>query len=295
MLRKRRYKNKNEILIYNGGQYEKEQIHAEKWMRLLYENPVGNAPLSLLVKRKFVSRWYGAYCRTPMSAKKIPAFIEKYKIDMNGCDGSYKSFAEFFSREKKDIIFPADAKTLGSPCEGLVTAYTGIDPNQLIAAKGSFFSLKELFRDKNLADSYAGGTMLRIRLTPSHYHRMHFFDDGVVTASKFINGDLFSVSPLAVGQIARLYCRNKRAVILFSSQNFGDAALIEVGATFVGSIVHCFKNGGAVRRGEQAAYFMPGGSLVMMFFKKDAFTPNESLLKQTASGYETTVKVGAAL
>jgi phosphatidylserine decarboxylase len=106
IIRKNRNKKINEIYIYNGGRYEKEQIHAERWMRLLYENPVGGAPLKLLIKRKIVSRWYGMYCRTPLSAKQIPGFIEKYNIDMKGCDGPYKSFAEFFSREKKDILFP---------------------------------------------------------------------------------------------------------------------------------------------------------------------------------------------
>jgi phosphatidylserine decarboxylase len=294
-LRRRKHiqaKTRNDIYIFNDGQYEKEQIHAEKWLRLLYENPVGGAPLSLLVKRKFVSRWYGMYCRTPLSAKQIPGFIEKYKIDMNGCEESYKSFAEFFSREKKDVFFPAEAKSLGSPCEGLVSAYTQIDPAQLIAAKGSYFSLAELFRDPALAQSYAGGTMLRIRLTPSHYHRMHFFDDGVVKSARYINGDLFSVSPLAVGRIPRLYCRNKRAVVQFSSKNFGDVVFVEVGATFVGSIVHCFKNGEKVNRGRMASYFKPGGSLLLIFFKKGAYLPDDNLLAQTQNGFETKASVG---
>jgi phosphatidylserine decarboxylase len=291
-VKSKKNKVRNDIYIYNDGQYEKEQIHAERWLRLLYENPVGGAPLSLLVKRKIVSRFYGMYCRTNLSAKKIPRFIEKYQIDMDGCDGPYKSFADFFSREKKDVSFPVDANALGSPCEGLVSAYTGIDPGKLIAAKGSNFSLAELFRDPALAQSYAGGTMLRIRLTPSHYHRMHFFDDGVVLSSRKINGDLFSVSPLAVGRIPRLYCRNKRAVIQFKSKNFGDVVFVEVGATFVGSIVHCFNNQDAVKRGDMASYFKPGGSLLLIFFKKDRYNPKESILEQTEKGFETMVKIG---
>jgi phosphatidylserine decarboxylase len=124
---------------------------------------------------------------------------------------------------------------------------------------------------------------------------MHFFDDGVVTSTKFINGDLFSVNPLAVKRIVRLYCRNKRALILFSSKNFGNVVLVEVGATFVGSIVHCFGDGESVRRGDQGSYFKPGGSLLLMFFQKNAFIPSEALLNQTASGYETRVKIGAPL
>ena len=137
--------------------------------------------------------------------------------------------------------------------------------------------------------------MLRIRLTPSHYHRMHFFDDGTIINSKKINGDLFSVSPLAVGRIPHLYCRNKRAIIQFASKQFGDIVFVEVGATFVGSIVHCFKNGEAVKRGHMASYFKPGGSLLLIFFKKGAYKPDPNLLEQTWKGFETKVNVGETL
>ena len=137
--------------------------------------------------------------------------------------------------------------------------------------------------------------MLRIRLTPSNYHRMHFFDDGVVTGAKFLKGHLFSVSPLAVDRVRRLYCRNKRALINFSSHNFGDVAIVEVGATFVGSIVHCFDVGQDVKRGQQASFFLPGGSLVLMFFKAGAFVPDEAIIQQTNEGYETTSLIGHPL
>jgi len=137
--------------------------------------------------------------------------------------------------------------------------------------------------------------MLRIRLRPVDYHRIHFFDDGVVNESKYLNGDLYSVSPIALKRIARLYCRNKRALVLFSSQNFGDVAMVEIGATFVGSIVHCFKDGEVVDRGQQASFFLPGGSLLLLYFKKDTFIPNESILKQTADGYETKIRIGDVL
>jgi len=274
---------------------EQERIVAERWMRLIYENPVGRASLLWWVKRKTVSRIYGLYCRTPMSARKIPRFIQEYDIDMTGCDAKYKNFAQFFSREKTNVSFPEDPQVLGSPCEGMVTINTDIEPKKMIAAKGADFSLAELFGDEALAEKYRGGTMLRIRLTPSNYHRMHFFDDGVVTGAKFLKGDLYSVSPLAVDRVRRLYCRNKRAIINFSSQHFGEVAMVEVGATFVGSIVHCFDVGQHVTRGQQASFFLPGGSLVLVFFKEGNFNPDEALLQQTNAGYETKSLIGHPL
>ena len=292
---RRQARKKQQIWIYNGGQLEEERICPERWMRLIYENPLGGASLLWLVKRKAVSRIYGLYCRTPMSARAIPKFIDKYNIDMTGCNGPYKSFAQFFSREKENVDFPAEANTLGAPCEGLVSVFDDISPQQVIAAKGAHFSLAELFRDDDLARDYEGGTMVSIRLTPANYHRMHFFDDGVVTATRMIKGDLYSVSPLALNRVLRLYCRNKRALIQLSTENFGDVVLVEVGATFVGSIVHCFKDGQQVRRGDVASYFRPGGSLVLMFLKKGAFTPDGKLLDHTANGIETKIPIGEPL
>jgi phosphatidylserine decarboxylase len=288
-------REKSEIWVYNNGQYEKELICAEKWMRLIYENPAGSATLLFLIKRKAVSRLYGIYCRTPLSARKIPKFIQQYQVDMSGCNGIYKNYADFFSREKSDVRFPEEQNILGSPCEGLVSAYDDVDTEKLIAAKGNTYSLSELFDDKELAKAYEGGSMLHIRLTPANYHRVHFFDDGTITSSKYLNGDLYSVSPLALKNVTRLYCRNKRALILFSSRNFGDVAMVEVGATFVGGIVHCFEDGETVCRGQQTGYFLPGGSLLLVFFKKGCFIPNKSLLEQTINGFETKVKIGETL
>jgi len=288
-------KRKQQIWIYNDGNLEQERICPERWMRLIYENPVGGASLLWLVKRKAISRLYGLYCRTPMSAKVIPKFIKQYDVDMDGCKEKYKNFAQFFAREKENVLFPEKASTLGSPCEGLVSVFPDIKADQVVAAKGASFSLSELFRDNALARAYEGGTMVSIRLTPANYHRMHFFDNGAVKSTHMIKGDLYSVSPLALNRVVRLYCRNKRAIIKFSTENFGDVVLVEVGATFVGSIVHCFKEGQKVERGQVASYFKPGGSLVLMFIKKGCFTPNQDLVLRTTQGYETKIPIGEPL
>jgi phosphatidylserine decarboxylase len=288
-------RKRSSILVYNDGRLEQEKIVAEAWMRLIYVNPVGRATLPFLVKRKALSRLYGMYCRTPRSARMIPKFIEQNKVDMTGFDGPYGSFTEFFSREKKDVAFPAEPHLLGSPCEGMASVFTDIRADHMIAAKGEAYQLAELFGDKALAAKYEGGTLLRIRLTPANYHRVHSFDEGTVTSTRLLKGHLYSVSPLALGRIARLYCRNKRALTQFATCNFGDVVLVEVGATFVGSIVHCFKAGEALNRKQQVSYFQPGGSLLLVFFEKGAFVPDETLRQRSAEGYETMVKIGEAL
>jgi phosphatidylserine decarboxylase len=230
-----------------------------------------------------------------MSAKGIPKFIEKYNVDMTGMSGTYRNFAEFFSREKEGVAFPAQENLMGSPCEGVVSVFDNLQPDQVIVAKGADFRLGELFRDEELAAQYEGGTLVSIRLTPAHYHRMHFFDSGTVTKTRKIRGDLYSVSPLALNKVVRLYCRNKRALIHFNSDNFGEVVIVEVGATFVGSIVHCFRDGQAVQRGDVASYFKPGGSLILAFYKKGCFRADEKLLARSKDGVETRIAIGEVL
>ena len=288
-------REKSEIIIYNNGEYEKEIICAEKWMRLIYENPAFGAPLLFFARRKAISRLYGLYCKTRLSAKNIPQFIQNNQVDMAGCKGPYKNFREFFTREKSGITFPDTSHLLGCPCEGMVSAYESIKTDKLISVKGQTYALAELFRDEAMARAYEGGAMFSIRLSPANYHRMHFFDDGAVISQKNINGGLFSVSPLALKKVARLYCRNKRALINFRAKNFGDAVIVEVGATFVGSIVHSFNDGDEVKRGGQASYFLPGGSLVLVLFKKGVIIPDKSLLRETEKGFETKVKIGSII
>ncbi|MCL2603390.1 MAG: phosphatidylserine decarboxylase [Defluviitaleaceae bacterium] len=302
-------------MIYDNGALRPEKIVAEKWMRLIYDDASGAnaaheadalcgtqapfAPSSLarLTSRKILSRLYGAYCKTRHSANMIGKFIAENHVDMAGCPpaGSYKNFAEFFSREKKGITFPKEPHLLGSPCEGLVSAYDDIDPARMVAAKGMEYSLAELFGDAEMAEAYRGGSCLRVRLTPADYHRMHFFDHGEITAVECIDGDLYSVNPLAVARIAKLYCQNKRVRINISTRNFGDVVIMEVGATFVGSIVHRFLAGDNARRGWQASYFLPGGSLVLVYFKKDAVKLDAEIIDRTKKGIETKTAVGTSV
>jgi phosphatidylserine decarboxylase len=282
-------------MIYDNGEIKPEAIVAEKWMRLIYDNPKAGVSLAFLTSRKIFSRLYGMYCQTRHSARMIGKFIADNRIDMTGCGGPYRNFAEFFSREKRGITFPKEARLLGSPCEGLVSAFENIDPKRMVCAKGTEYPLAELFGDAKLAEEYRGGSCLRIRLTPANYHRMYFFDDGEVTDVKCINGSLYSVNPLAVARVARLYCQNKRVRVQIKTQNFGDVVFVEVGATFVGSIVHRFLTGDNTKRGRQASYFLPGGSLVLVYFKKDTVRLDDEILKRTANGIETKTDVGAVV
>src|SRR5664279_1299201 len=59
-----------------------EKVAGEKWLVWLYNNPVGEATLWALVKRKGISSVYGNRMDLPSSAKKIQPFVEEFDIDM---------------------------------------------------------------------------------------------------------------------------------------------------------------------------------------------------------------------
>lgn len=291
----RRASRNQDIYLFNNGNYEKEEIVGEPLLRLIYENPVGRSSLLFLVRRKFVSQLYGAYCKTRFSARHATRQIEKYGIDMTGCKTDFASYAEFFSRERINVRFPDDPNTVGSPCECAASVETGLNIENLIAAKGYHYSLEDLVCDRELASKYKDGAMLRLRLSPNDYHRIHFFDNGPVLSERFIKGSLFSVNPIAVSNILRLYCRNKRAYFIQRTEHFGDVLFVEVGATMVGAIVHDFKVGNNALRGDTAGYFLPGGSLVLLFFEPGKYTPCDTLLSQSLSGFESKVVLGQPL
>ena len=65
-----------------SGLLKTEKVAAEKGLVWLYNNPVGEATLWALVKRKVVSSMYGNRMDHPSSTKKIHPFVEEFDIDM---------------------------------------------------------------------------------------------------------------------------------------------------------------------------------------------------------------------
>ena len=92
-----------------SGQLKTEKIAGEAWLRWLYQNPVGEATLSTLVKRKFVSEWYGNMMDSPDSKDKIASSVDEYQIDLSQAEKQYfKSFNDFFTRKLKPEFRPVN-------------------------------------------------------------------------------------------------------------------------------------------------------------------------------------------
>jgi phosphatidylserine decarboxylase len=276
-----------------SGQLKTEKVAGEKWLVWLYYNPIGEATLWALAKRKLVSSIYGNMMDRTSSAKKIHPFIEDFDIDMSVAQKQeFNNFNDFFTRKLKDDARPIDTSStlVVSPADGKILAYADISNTDFII-KGYRFDVSSFLDNPDLAQKYHDGALLIIRLAPADYHRFHFPVSGNISQNKKIDGDYYSVNPFALRKKAEIFCLNKREYTILSNPLFGDVVMAEVGATMVGSIIQTFK-GSSVNKGEEKGYFKFGGSTVVLLFEKSKVHIDEDLLINTAKGFETTVKMG---
>ena len=81
---------------------------------------------------------------------------------------------------------------------------------------------------------------------------------------------------------------------VLDSERFGRVAFMEVGAFGVAGI-HQTYSGKSVQRMQEKGYFDFGGSTVVLVFQKDAIVFDDDLLRNSADGIETLVKVGETI
>ena len=280
------------------GELSTEKVYGEAWLAWLYNNPIGRATTATIVRRKFLSDWYGAQMDKPDSKEKISDFVTNYNIDLSICEKqNFISFNDFFYRKLKPNARPIDtnANVVVSPADGKVFAFSNIDKQDFIV-KGYKFNVEEFFQNASLAERYKGGSLMIIRLCPTDYHRYHFPISGRVISDSLINGDYYSVSPIALRKKIEIISLNKRSYceIMPNTTDGGIKANIimsEVAATMVGSMVNTYK-GKDIIKGEERGYFKFGGSTIVLFFEKDAIAIDKDLLENTSKGLETEVKMG---
>ena len=279
---------------------EVERVFGEGWLRFAYENPGGRFFVWLLARRAVFSQYYGHKMRQPASALRILPFISKYEVDVDEFAKSpfdYKTFNEFFYRALKPGARPiAEGDNIATlPADGRHLAFQDIQAAAGFYVKGSKFSFAELLGSEDEARQFAGGAMLISRLCPVDYHRFHFPVNGVPGEPRLINGWLYSVSPVALRRRLRYLIENKRVVTLVESPEFGKVAVVEVGATNVGSIQQSFVPGRAVKKGEEKGLFAFGGSCVITIFQQGRIRFDADLVAQSEKHLETYARMGDRL
>jgi len=283
----------NQYINRETGTIITEKVAGEPWLVWLYNNPVGEASMFAIVKRKFISSWYGSIMDSPSSAEKIKPFIEDYNINMEiALNQEYNSFNDFFTRKLKESARPIDTNSnvIISPADGKILAYADINNSDFII-KGAKFNVSSFLSDSNLAKKYEKGSLIVVRLAPYDYHRFHFPVSGKVSSPTLIEGDLYSVNPIALKQMVEIFFLNKREYVSISTKYIGNVIMAEVGATMVGSIIQTY-NGNNITKGDEKGFFKFGGSTVVLLFEKDKITIDKDLLRNTSSGMETEIKMG---
>lgn len=252
--------------------------------RILQQEDI-NFLLTNRIPRRLATRFLGWFSRieNPLLARASIA-IWRLFADLDLRDArlqSFKSLHACFTRELKPgarTIDP-DPRVLVSPCDAIVGACGTIDGTELLQAKGFPYSLKDLLVDPALIDAYRDGTYVTLRLTSSMYHRFHAPCDGTVEHVTYISGDTWNVNPVALKRVARLFCKNERAVIrtrLRGSDHL--VTLVPVAAILVASIRLHFLDtmmnmnyrgateidcDASFRKGEELGWFEHGSTIIL--------------------------------
>lgn len=278
-----------------GNEY-KVTTNQDRFLNDAYDSYLGRSVLEIASLPVF-SKVSRKVLNSRLSSGFIENFAEKNGIDMFDYeDKQYSSFNEFFTRRIKPgrRHFEPDEHKLVSPSDGKVSAYE-ITPSNTFVIKDSVYNVDSLLRDKKLAQKYAGGYALIIRLSVDDYHRYIYPLSGIKSHDRNIKGFLNTVNPVANRHV-EVYKENSRTYCMLRTEFFGDVIQMEVGALMVGKISNHHPWGNhRVRQGEEKGMFEFGGSTIVLLLEKGAAIVDEDLLINTREGAETKVRQGEQL
>lgn len=278
-------------LRHRDGTQIEIQDGQEKLLERLYGNAFGRMLLKPLVN-PMVSKLGGWFLSTKTSCMLIDSFIRNNNIDMSQFeDTEYKSYNDFFTRKIKAgaRVVDENPNHFISPCDSKLTVLP-IDNDCVLTIKNTRYTVASLLRDKKLAKKFEGGQALIFRLCVDDYHRYSYVADGTKSRNRFIPGVLHTVNPIS-NDYFPIYKENSREYCLIHTEEFGDMVMMEVGALLVGKIVN-YHEKAQVRRGREKGYFEFGGSTIVLLLEAGAAQIDEDILKNSAEGFETKVKLG---
>ena len=261
----------------------------DRSVRFLFGTVPGRAILKI-IKKTHMDRIAVKYLRSPLSKPYMKRFAAKNGLaaDLSGLK-SYRTYRDFFLRDKPGLDIDMDPVHLISPCDSWLSAFR-IEGDSAFKVKGSYYSLSDLMGEGDLSKRFAGGDCLIFRLCPDDYHHYCYIDNGFKNKNHFIEGELNSVQPIAQENF-RVYTLNRRSWCLMETENFGPVVQTEVGAIIVGGIVNLIDEG-PVKRGEEKGYFDLMGSTIVLFFEKDRIRLKEDIIEKLKKEPEVRVSIG---
>lgn len=176
----------------------------------------------------------------------------------------FRNFNEFFYRELKPgarpCSAPEDSRIITSPADCRSVVYNRMTDAQSIWVKGREFTIERLLGNAYPEDAsrYTNGALGIFRLAPQDYHRFHIPVDGTMGEPRMIEGEYYTVNPMAIRSTLDVYGENVRVLVPIDSLVHGRVMVICVGAMMVGSTIITRKTGDEVRRAEELGYFKFG-------------------------------------
>ncbi|KIV94639.1 phosphatidylserine decarboxylase [Exophiala mesophila] len=302
--------NSANILVQDRvtGQINEERmsVYVRIGIRLLYKAVGAREMEKKRIKKmlKSLSIKQGRKFDDPASTAQIEGFIAFHRLDMSEVllsTDQFKNFNEFFYRALKPTARPCSApdrpEIIVSPADCRTVVFNTLDEATRIWVKGRDYSMEKLFGDAYPLEAkrYKGGSMGIFRLAPQDYHRFHVPVDGTLGTPKLIEGEYYTVNPMAIRSALDVYGDNVRVVIPIDSVAHGRVMFVCIGAMMVGSTVITRKAGERVKRAEELGYFKFGGSTVLLFFEPGRMVYDEDLVDNSSGALETLVRVGMSI
>lgn len=302
--------NSANILVQDRitGQINEERmsVYVRLGIRLLYKGLKSKDMEKKRIRKllRGLSFKQGIKYDDPASKTEIQKFINFHKLDMSEVllpIESFKNFNEFFYRQLKVGARPCSApdqpKIVVSPADCRSVVFNRIDDATRIWVKGREFSIERLLGNAYPEDAkrYIGGALGIFRLAPQDYHRFHVPVDGIMGTPKAIEGEYYTVNPMAIRSALDVYGENVRVVLPIDSVAHGRVMVICVGAMMVGSTVITRHAGETVKRAEELGYFKFGGSTILLLFEEGTMQFDDDLVDNSNGALETLIRVGMSI
>ncbi|KAL7651980.1 phosphatidylserine decarboxylase, variant 3 [Aspergillus niger] len=302
--------NSANILVQDRitGQINEERmsVYVRLGIRLLYKGLKSREMEKKRIRKilKSLSIKQGRKYDDPASASQIRDFINFHQLDMSEVllpVEKFKTFNEFFYRALKPGARPCSAPDepgiVVSPADCRAVVFDRMEEATGIWVKGREFSVARLLGDAYPEDvqRFKNGALGIFRLAPQDYHRFHIPVDGVLGEPKTIEGEYYTVNPMAIRSALDVYGENVRVLVPIDSVAHGRVMVVCVGAMMVGSTVITRQAGEKVSRAEELGYFKFGGSTLLLLFEEGAVNFDSDLVDNSKGPLETLIRVGMSV
>eukprot|EP01134_Creolimax_fragrantissima_P007843 CFRG7843T1 len=278
-------------------------------LSLMYRTRWGRSAVSTSAQvrktLKTMSEREGAKMNSPESCFNIKGFVALHNIAIHEVEKpleEFRTFNEFFSRRlkagaRKDAA-PGNSKVALCCADSRLMAFQTWQHSRKLWVKGTQFDFKSLVGPElQFLNPYFDNASLCIaRLAPQDYHRWHMPVTGKYVGETFVDGQYYTVNPIAIrSEGFNVFTENKRVISQFLTEEFGLVLLVSVGATLVGSLEIFPKVGQDVTKFDEHGTFYFGGSTVIVVFQEGVIDMDTDLLTTSMRSMETLVRVGQSL